>query len=53
MHKIVILPGVLPSAQGRRGRTCAWDQLNLARSAHLVVDLQNELWEQGRGRGTV
>jgi ureidoacrylate peracid hydrolase len=48
MHKIAISPEIKALAERQRGgRAHLLDQLDLARTAHLVVDLQNGFMEPG------
>jgi ureidoacrylate peracid hydrolase len=47
MHEIRIAPEILDQVYARRHRSHAFDQLDLTRTAHVVVDLQNGFMEPG------
>jgi ureidoacrylate peracid hydrolase len=48
MHKIEISPEVMHTTLSRRGgKRHIFDQINLARTAHIIVDLQNGFMEEG------
>jgi ureidoacrylate peracid hydrolase len=47
MHKIEISPAVMDRAKALRGRTHMFDRLDPARTAHIIVDLQNGFMEPG------
>ena len=47
MHKIEISPAVMDRVKASRGRTHMFDRLDPARTAHIIVDLQNGFMEPG------
>jgi ureidoacrylate peracid hydrolase len=47
MHKIDISPAVMDRVTAWRGRPHMFDHLDPAKTAHLIVDLQNGFMEQG------
>jgi ureidoacrylate peracid hydrolase len=47
MHKIDLSPAVMDRVMAWRGRTHMFDRPDPARTAHLIVDLQNGFMEQG------
>ena len=47
MHKIEISPAVIDRVRASRGRTHMFDHLDPARTAHIIVDLQNGFMEPG------
>src|SRR6266481_7123518 len=47
MHKIEISPAVMDRVNALRGRTHMFDHLDPARTAHIIVDLQNGFMEPG------
>jgi ureidoacrylate peracid hydrolase len=47
MHKIEISPAVMDRVEALRGRTHMFDHLDPARTAHIIVDLQNGFVEPG------
>jgi ureidoacrylate peracid hydrolase len=47
MHKIEISPAVMDRVKALRGRPHMFDHLDPARTAHIVVDLQNGFMEPG------
>ncbi len=47
MHKIEISPAVMDRVKALRGRTHMFDRLDPARTAHIIVDLQNGFMEPG------
>jgi ureidoacrylate peracid hydrolase len=47
MHKIEISPAVMDRVKAQRGRTHMFDHLDPARTAHIIVDLQNGFMEPG------
>jgi ureidoacrylate peracid hydrolase len=47
MHKIDLSPAVMDRIKAWRGRTHMFDRPDPARTAHLIVDLQNGFMEQG------
>ena len=47
MHKIEISPAVMDRAKALRGCTHMFDRLDPARTAHIIVDLQNGFMEPG------
>ena len=47
MHKIEISPAVMDRVKAWRGRTHIFDRLDPARTAHVIVDLQNGFLEPG------
>jgi ureidoacrylate peracid hydrolase len=47
VHKIDISPEVMDRVKAWRGRTHMFDHLDPAKTAHLIVDLQNGFMEQG------
>ena len=47
MHKIEISPAVMDRVKALRGRTHMFDHLDPARTAHIIVDLQNGFMEPG------
>ncbi len=48
MHKIAINPAVVARATERRGGLRVFDSLNVGRTAHVVVDLQNGFMAPGQ-----
>jgi len=47
VHKIEISPAVIDRVRASRGRTHMFDHLDPARTAHIIVDLQNGFMEPG------
>jgi len=47
MHRIEISPAVMDRVKALRGRTHMFDHLDPARTAHIIVDLQNGFMERG------
>src|SRR5260370_31832596 len=47
MHKIEMSPTVMDRVKASRGRTHMFDRLDPARTAHIIVDLQNGFMEPG------
>ncbi len=47
MHAIRIAPEILAQVHARRGRPHAFERLELKRTAHIAVDLQNGFMEPG------
>jgi ureidoacrylate peracid hydrolase len=47
MHKIHISPAVMDRVKAWRGTTHIFEHLDSARTAHIIVDLQNGFMEQG------
>jgi ureidoacrylate peracid hydrolase len=47
MHKIEMSPAVMDRVKALRGRTHMFDHLDPARTAHIIVDLQNGFMEPG------
>jgi ureidoacrylate peracid hydrolase len=47
MHKIEISPAVMDRVKALRGRIHMFDRLDPARTAHIIVDLQNGFMEPG------
>lgn len=47
MHAIRIAPEILAQVHARRGRPHAFERLDLRRTAHIAVDLQNGFLEPG------
>ena len=47
MHKIEISPAVMDRVKALRGRTHMFDHPDPARTAHIIVDLQNGFMEPG------
>ncbi len=47
MHEIRIAPEILAEVYARRNRAHVFDRLDLTRTAHIVVDLQNGFMEPG------
>ena len=48
MHKVELYPSVIARATERRGGLRVFDSLNIGRTAHIVVDLQNGFMAPGQ-----
>jgi ureidoacrylate peracid hydrolase len=47
MHKVTLTPDLLSQIQSQRGRLHPFERLDMQRTAHVVVDLQNGFMESG------